>query len=232
MLVDRVVELVAAARGRRVLHLGCTDWPYTAEADAAGTLVHQALARAARELVGIDRDVDGLAALAALGFDRLAVGDLEDLSGARWWGAVPPGAADAADLGTYDVVIAGEVLEHLGAPRLLLEGVRPLLAPGGSLIVTVPNAYCAFRFASYALSRRRGHGEPVHPDHVAYYSEQTVRLLLERSGYVVDGVWFADLGRGHRSSAPRSWRVVNDVAVRWAPQLADGLVVRCRRDDR
>ena len=40
-LVQRVDELVARSRGRRVLHLGCTNWPYTAESERAGTLLHR-----------------------------------------------------------------------------------------------------------------------------------------------------------------------------------------------
>ena len=221
-LVQRVDEVAARCRGRRVLHLGCTNWPYTAESDRAGTLLHRRLAADAGELWGLDGDHEGLVALRDLGFDRLWLGDLEDLASAR-----PLDGTDAA-LGPFDVVVAGEVLEHLGRPAGLLEGLRPLVAPGGEVLVTVPNAYCAFRFASYAASRWRGHGEPVHPDHVAYYSESTLGVLLDRCGYDVDDLAFYDLGVEHRPSAPRSWRLVNDAAVRVAPQLADGLVARCR----
>lgn len=227
-LVQRVEELVAACRGRSVLHLGCTNWPYTAESEQAGTLLHRSLAGAAGTLAGLDGDPEGLAALADLGFDHLILGDLEHLADATWFGhTAPDGVRDGA-IGPFDLIIAGEVMEHLGAPAALLDGVRPLLAPGAELVITVPNAYCAFRFASYALSRRRGNPEPVHPDHVSYYSESTLSRLLERSGYEVLDLAFYDLGTEHRPTAPRSWRVINDVAVRLAPQLADGLVVRCR----
>lgn len=227
-LVQRVDELVVRARGRRVLHLGCTNWPYTAESDRAGTLLHRRLADAAGELWGLDGDGDGLAALRALGFDHLWQGDLEDLAAAEPLGGRATDETAGEPFGPFDVVVAGEVLEHLGRPAALLEGLRPLVAPGGEVLVTVPNAYCAFRFASYAASGWRGHGEPVHPDHVAYYSASTLTVLLERHRYEVLDLSFYDLGREHRPTAPRSWRVVNDAAVRLAPQLADGLVARCR----
>jgi hypothetical protein len=68
----------------------------------------------------------------------------------------------------------------------------------------------------------------VHPDHVAYYSESTLAHLLDEAGYELIELCFYDLGTEHRPAAPRSWRVVNDLAMRVAPQLADGLVARCR----
>lgn len=222
--MQRVDELEVRTRGRRVLHLGCTNWPYTAESDRAGTLLHRRLSASAAELWGLDGDEAGLHALADLGFDRLWIGDLEHLEHAR---PLLPAEATGG-LGPFDVVVAGEVLEHLGRPAALLEGLHRLLAPGAEVLVTVPNAYCAFRFASYAAAGRRGHGEPVHPDHVAYYSASTLGLLLDRCGYDVEDLAFYDLGREHRPSAPRAWRAVNDAAVRVAPQLADGLVARCR----
>lgn len=52
-------------------------------------------------------------------------------------------------LGVFDVVLCMEVLEHLMDPLIVLqEKIRPLLKPGGYLIVTVPNgAYVKDRLA-------------------------------------------------------------------------------------
>lgn len=38
-----------------------------------------------------------------------------------------------------DVILCSEVLEHLREPRLLLEEIRRVLAPGGTAIMTTPN---------------------------------------------------------------------------------------------
>lgn len=228
-LVQRVDELLELSRGRTVLHLGCTNWPYTAESDKRGTLLHRALDASAKELWGLDADPDGLAMLQELGFDKLLLGDLRCLADTRPFDLDTDTATHATEaIGPFDLVIAGEVLEHLPNPAAMLEGIRPLLAPDADVVITVPNAYCAFRFASYALSGLRGNPEPVHPDHVAYYSVTTLTHLLDIEGYDVLDHSFYDLGNEHRASAPRSWRVVNDAAMRVAPQLADGVVVRCR----
>jgi len=39
----------------------------------------------------------------------------------------------------YDLIVISEVLEHLFFPEHLLQAARPLLAPGGTIIITVPN---------------------------------------------------------------------------------------------
>jgi SAM-dependent methyltransferase len=44
----------------------------------------------------------------------------------------------------FDVVIISEVLEHLHHPEALLSEALQLLAPGGLLIVTIPNGYGEF----------------------------------------------------------------------------------------
>jgi predicted TPR repeat methyltransferase len=217
-LVQRVDYIVEQSRNKRVLHLGCTNWPYTDESRRAGTLLHDDLAAVASELWGVDSNRDGLDALRAHGYERLCEADLERVDRSD----------ELREAAPFEVVVAGEVLEHLSDPGAALRGVRQLLAPDSVLVVTVPNAYCAFRFAAYAVRGRRGRSEPGHPDHVAYYTGATLRRLLESQGFEVDQVCFYDLGVEHRPHAPRSWRVVNDVAVRVAPQLADGVIAACR----
>src|SRR5690242_17147194 len=98
-LVQRVDHLLARCRGRRVLHLGCTNWPYTDAALADGSLLHLRLAGVAAELYGIDADAEGLARLAAAGHHHLHRGDLE--------------ALDTLALPPFDVIVAGEIIEHL-----------------------------------------------------------------------------------------------------------------------
>lgn len=77
------------------------------------------------------------------------------------------------------VVLLGEVLEHLLAPGLLLKQVK-MVYPEIPVIITVPNA------GSEALQAnlRRGY-ESVNRDHVAWYSWKTLKTLVERCGYEI-----------------------------------------------
>lgn len=213
--IQRVVLIKEMCTGKRVLHLGCTNWPYTEQAIADEMLLHFELAKAAAELVGIDADQEGIEILERHGSTGLVHGDLEHL--------------DECSLdGTFDVIVAGEVIEHVSNPGFFLSGVKRFMADGSQLVLTTPNAYCAMRFFYYGLRGRRGKAEPVHPDHVAYYSYSTLKLLIERHGLELSHFYFYDLGREHRPFVRWPLRVVNDISVRLVPQSSDGLIAICR----
>ena len=157
---------VAADRGGgEVAHLGCADSPYTEELLAAGALLHTRLVRVAR-VTGIDVDEHGLELLAR------ALPD-ERLLGADVTAEVPP-----EERGRYALVIAGEVLEHVPDADAFLRGCGELLAPGGRLCVTVPNACCP-KIGLRALAGR----ESVHPDHRVYYGPRTLERTLRGAGF-------------------------------------------------
>ena len=184
-LVQRRDFILDACRGKSVLHLGCTNYPYTREALADGSLLHLAIKKVAAEIAGLDADEAGIEILVEEGCENLHLADLEDL--------------DASKLqSTYDVIVAGEVIEHLNNPGLFLAGVQRFMSDSSVLIVTTVNAYSGMRFFRYGLRGKRGSNEPVHPDHVAYYSYSTLKLLLERHGLSVDHFLFYDVGREHR----------------------------------
>lgn len=213
--VQRIGFLRDLCAGQDVLHLGCSNWPYTEESDSKGLLLHRDIDAVAKRCCGLDSDAAGLEALKKLGFSDLMVGDIEHLD-------------DLVEHECFDVVLAGEVIEHLNNPGLFLKSAFSLLRPGGVLVVTTVNAYCAFRFAAFALRGKAGQNEPVHPDHVAYYSPSTLQLIVKRAGWNVEQLVFYDLGMEHRPHASRWIRLVNAVAVRLAPQLSDGLIAVCR----
>lgn len=218
-LVQRVEYLLARAKGQRVLHLGCTNAPYTAQSLADGSLLHLRLGEVAGELHGVDIDRAGIDVLASRGVAHLHTGDVGDL------------AAELAAAGPFDIVIAGEIVEHLTDPGTFLRNVQKVMTPETRLLVSTVNAYCGFRLAQYALRGRGGHAEPVHPDHVAYYSQATLARLLTTAGFVVTGQWFYDLGTEHLPYTTWPVRWTNAVLTRLSPQLADGVIAECRTGD-
>lgn len=210
--VDLIKQLCA---GKRVLHLGCTNYPYTQDAIDAGVLLHFDLERIAAEVCGIDADRAGIDILNAQGSKNLIQCDLESLNG-------------CAVGAPFDVILAGEVIEHLNNPGLFLNGLKRFMREDTELVVTTVNAYCAMRFFHYGARGKGGRAEPTHPDHVAHYSYSTLKRLLERHGFDVEHFYFYDLGNEHRRFVPWYLKVVNDVSVALIPQWSDGVIARCR----
>lgn len=214
-LVQRLEKIRELSRGRSVLHLGCTNWPYTDEAINAGILLHLDLAKHASELYGFDYDRPGIDILEAKGVKDLFQADVEKL--------------DEVDLDKkFDVIIAGEMIEHLNNPGLFLNGIKRFMNADTQLVITTINAYCAMRFALYGLRGKGGVAEPVHPDHVYYYSYSTLNLLVNRHGLNVDEFYFYDIGNEHRPFNKWYLNAFNDVAVKLSPQLSDGIIAVCK----
>jgi SAM-dependent methyltransferase len=153
-----------------VLHLGCANAEIPEARWAAGELLHTALQSVAKILYGVDIDRDGLQRLRAAGFDHLFQADIEMLGSLT------------LDM-RFDVVVAGEVVEHLANPGLFLREIPRFLASDGKLIVSVPSAH-SIRLVANAMRLR----EVVHPDHNAYYSVNTLDHLLGSHGFRVEEI--------------------------------------------
>lgn len=165
--VDRERFLVDAARGKNVIHVGFADHPLLDERIREGTWLHSRLADVAESLVGLDVDADDCAWASARGFDVRVV----DASSEE----------QVAALGIQaELVIAGEVIEHLDAPGPFLRGMHTL---GDQLIVTTPNAYRPLNIL-VPLSGK----ELIHADHVAWHSPATLTRLLTTNGWIVSSV--------------------------------------------
>ena len=213
-LVQRMDLILGACVGKSVLHLGCTNYPYTREAIERGMLLHHRIQDVASELYGFDYDQKGIDILAAGGTKNLYRTDLEDL-------------ASVELERRFEVIVAGEIIEHLVNPGLFLSGIRRFMGPETSLIITTVNAYSATRFLTYSLRGKGGYNEPVHPDHVAYFSYKTLGKMVEKGGLAVREFYFYDIGPEHRPTNRKVVNLLNDISVRFAPQLADGVIAVC-----
>ena len=214
-LVQRVDFIKQACKGKKVLHLGCTDYPFTQKVIDNNMLLHFELEKTAEELYGFDFDQPGIDILNHAGGKNLYRADLEKLE-------------DVPLDKTFDVIIAGEMIEHLSNPGLFLRGIQRFMNPSTKLIVTTINAYSGMRFIIYGLRGRGGANEPVHPDHVAYYSFKTLNLVLERENLELDEFVFYDVGPEHRPFIRWFYKLFNDLCVKFSPQLSDGVIAVCK----
>jgi SAM-dependent methyltransferase len=214
-LVQRVKFIKNACQGKKVLHLGCTNYPYTEEAIEKDVLLHNDLLKISNELYGFDFDQAGIDILTKSGVNNLYQADLE--------------ALDELDVKeSFDVIIAGEIIEHLRNPARFLQGIQRFMSHETQLVITTINAYCALRFLIYGIRGKGGKNEPVHPDHVAYYSYKTLSLAIERENLDLEKFYFYDVGVEHRQFNPWYYNVINDVCVKFSPQLSDGVIAVCK----
>ena len=206
-VVDRCDYIVDRCRSKRVLHLGCTDWPYTETKRTNGALLHARLDLAASSLVGVDLDAEGIACLRRLGFQETYVGNAECLT--------DPAVCSR----TYDVIVAGEIIEHLENPGKFLRGIQSLMDGQTELILTTVNAYCFFRFFYYLLGR-----EEIHADHNYYFSPRVLCRLAGRCGLEVTEFRFYRIGKEIRTLNPKRIVWLDDVAMRLFPRASDGVI--------
>jgi ubiquinone/menaquinone biosynthesis C-methylase UbiE len=149
--------------GDRVLDLGCGDGALTGVlADAAGTVVGVDVAEAALRRARARHP--------ALTF---ALAPID--------GALP------FDDGSFDVVWASEVIEHVADTARWLSEVRRVLTPRGRLLVTTPN-HGRLQLAIGGIER---YSEPL-GDHLHLYSARSLRQLLIEFDFEVGELRGAD----------------------------------------
>src|SRR5437660_6184675 len=212
-LVDRVAELRSLVRERRVIDLGFVDEGQMDVKRAGGTWLHAVVAAEAREALGVDADEAGVARARELGFEAYNA-DVEDRA-----------ALEALELEAGEIVLAGELLEHLDRPADFLEAVKALVAPDGRLVLTTPNAHSLTNALAAVAGR-----ELVNPDHVSWLSWRTLETLLGRHGWRVERLSYYRFPRveGGPPVARAAFNAYQTIALplfRLRPNLADGIIV-------
>jgi SAM-dependent methyltransferase len=145
---ERIPLFVAAiGRGRRVLDLGCRT----------GALTRHFLE--GNSVVGLDVDAAALEKAKAVGIEPVQADVQEPLP---------------FEDRSFDVVVAGELLEHLQFPDALVAEAKRVLRPGGVFVGSVPNA---FRVQS-RLRFLRGRPPEDDPTHLRMFSPDAMRALL------------------------------------------------------
>jgi O-antigen biosynthesis protein len=161
-----LVELVGS--NKRVLDVGC-DTGYLGEAlDALGN-----------QTVGFESNV-ATAEAARAKIARVEVGDVETTDLVELFGR-----------GSFDVVVFGDILEHLREPLPVLRQARPLLAPGGSVLISTPNvAHGDVRLALLDGRFRYTKVGILDDTHTRFFTRDSLVDFLHDAGFVL-----ADLRR-------------------------------------
>jgi 2-polyprenyl-3-methyl-5-hydroxy-6-metoxy-1,4-benzoquinol methylase len=140
---------------------------------------------------------------------------------------------EVAAEGPFDIVLAGDVLEHVREPGLLLEQAHSVLTPRGALIVSVPN------FAHWYVRARALLGifdydqrGLLDRGHVRFFTRRSIERELRQAGFRVVRTQFTglplDVLTHDGGSARRVVGVLDRVAVAIRPTLfAYQLIYHC-----
>jgi SAM-dependent methyltransferase len=216
--VDRLEHLTALCTGKVVLDIGCLDETALVKRDTQHWL-HGRIAQVARQVVGIDSS------------DQIPPGGLATAAHAR----IHRGDAMAIDSSLlqsapFDLVVAGEFIEHVRDPLQFLAQLRQAL-PGRELVLTTPNGPSAANALMGCIGR-----EAQHPDHLANFSYKILHTLCRRAGFEQWEVrpyrFFATEmilnSQGWKRAAAQTAQGGIRVVERLFPLLSFGWIVRAR----
>ena len=155
-----MVELVGGTK--RVLDVGC----------ATGYLA-KALVERGCTVSGVEFDGEA-AEEARPHLERLVIGDLETMD-----------LAEAFGEDRFDVIVFGDVLEHLRDPLPVLRRAKALLADGGSVVASIPNiAHGSVRLALLAGRFDYQDLGLLDTTHVRFFTRSSVEDLFRQAGMV------------------------------------------------
>jgi hypothetical protein len=173
-IFNRVDFILDQSNGKNILHLGFTDYPYTAEKISAGTLLHLQLKKIAKSLIGMDLSATAVKQYISLTQDiNVFQGDITL--------EYPASAIEFAP----DLILLSEVLEHLEDPYKAIDVLHQSFPSGTQILVTVPNYTSLDSFAA-SLNR----SESIHPHHHWYFSPYTLCKLLDEKRFELNQLHF------------------------------------------
>jgi 2-polyprenyl-3-methyl-5-hydroxy-6-metoxy-1,4-benzoquinol methylase len=160
LINDRIAYLCSLATGKSVLDIGVVE--HTQDAAESPLWLHGHLKRCAASCLGVDLLEEEVEHLRAKGYDVTCA----DITKAP----LP---------GEFDLIVAGEVLEHLDSPGQFMENCATMLSPEGRLAVTVPNPWYANAILK-SLPQQNIFVDSA--DHVAWYDASVLYELGQRHG--------------------------------------------------
>ena len=150
-------------------------------------------------------------------------------------------AGEGIGAGSLDLIVAGDILEHLVNPWAILARMRGLLAPGGRIVASIPNVRNFQFVAALLLEGKFRYAERGLLDvtHLRFFTFDEIQVMLDDAGFVLDTLIYTlspeltevfDRGRGQEKSTLQYGRLtLTDLTQRELMELcAAQFVVRAR----
>ena len=207
---DWILQHIA---GKRVLDLGVVDHDVARALANDDLWLHGQVKKRAGHLVGVDILESATAALNEAGYN-VVCGDATQIR------------LDEK----FDVIVCGDLIEHVVNPLDLLQTIAFHLAPAGRALLSTPNPLSVSRIFNIWADMTT----PVNPEHVSWYCPQTIHQLVSRSDLRIDKLVWLETDYPAKTRK-RGWRhVYNAMATRASKSnrlLSDDFGVELLRRD-
>jgi len=202
----RISWIMSFVARKIVLDLGCVRHSI-AETEKLGWL-HGEIKNTAQRVVGVDYLEQPVLELKQRGYEVVCAN------------------VEVMQLGErFDVVVAGDLIEHLNNFGKFIERVKDHLKPDGVFVMTTPNPVNPLRFISVLFRGEAG----ANPEHTCWFTERVLRQLFERYGFEAVDVRYVDDSYQYY----QSWKwfpffPINYLLVRIRPQFAETICAAFR----
>jgi predicted TPR repeat methyltransferase len=170
-LVDKNELILSLCKNKKVLDVGCIDHSYKNALDQGDKWLHKQIKQTAKEVTGLDILLEDTIELNKHGFN------------------IKSGNAENFHLGeTFDVIVAGDLIEHLSNMGLFLKCVNEHMANDSVFVFTTPNPF-SIEQSMLALFTNM---IIVNPEHTCWLSPHVCWELIAREGLEIKGFYWID----------------------------------------
>lgn len=188
-----IPHIKKAIKGQRVLDVGCC-----ATYVRNNLKRHLGYKKAASKIIGIDIHTEFL----KLGMQQHQVELYHcDITDKLKVGLLAP------VLGQFDHVIATDILEHITNPKALLDNLHLFSTPQARVYMTTPNVRSPWWMKCWIANDNKA----LNADHVCWYDIDTLRVLLSRSGFKIDELFYC--------TDPQDKHVAKRFGLTWQPWM-------------
>jgi len=160
---------VPLVKGKRVLDIGCVSH------EVGNTLkpnwLHGILKQHAETILGLDKLENETEQLRKLGYN-IEHGDAESFHFDK----------------KFEIIVAGDILEHLSNPGNFLQSARASLTSNGLLLITTPNPFTLPRMIRFILLNSVGGNE----EHTMWFTRKFLSQLAKRYQFRVKSISYID----------------------------------------
>lgn len=161
--------IIPFVRDKKVLDLGCVQHDLSSKENP--DWLHGIINKHAISVLGVDYLAEEIAALKQQGYNMVSA-DVETMQ-----------LRDR-----FEVIVAGDIIEHLSNCGQFMERVYEHLAPEGLFLVTTPNPIHFLRFVQLLLKGQVG----ANRQHTCWFTQKVLNQLAGRHGFQIVDVAYVD----------------------------------------